>query len=144
MELQAIVQNLCARVPKAIGAVVCDWEGEAVCCALGNAEAPKDAFLRAQEHVPRAITLAMPVSEFLVRLAAAEPAGLLRVFGQSGERFGTGGITSMEMSYAEIAVLIDRLPNDFYLMLLLRKPAVTATAKHHMDEASRLLAEHVS
>jgi predicted regulator of Ras-like GTPase activity (Roadblock/LC7/MglB family) len=144
MELQAIVQNLCAQVPRAIGAVVCDWEGEAIACAIGRGDAPKGAEARAREHVPRAITLTMPVSEFLVRLAAAEPAGLLRTFEESGARFGTGGLTSMQVSYAEISVLIDRLPNDFYLMLLLRRPAITAAAKRHMDEARRLLAEHVS
>src|SRR5262245_10045523 len=139
MELEAIVRELCARVPRAIGAIVCDWEGEAIACALGATEAPQGAEERAREHVPRAITLTMPGSEFLVRLAGAEPAGLLRVFGQSGERCGTGELTSLEVSYQEVSVLIDRLPNDFYLMLLLRRPAVTATAKHLMDEASRLL-----
>ena len=143
-ELEAIVRDLCARVPRAIGAIVCDWEGEAIACALGRIGVGKEAEERAKEHVPRAISLTMPVPEFLVRLAAAEPAGLLRMFGQTGERFGTGGLTSMEVAYRDIAILIDRLPNDFYLMMLLRRPAVTSTAKHYMDEASRLLAEHVA
>ena len=144
MEVERIVQDLCARVPRAIGAIVCDWEGEAIACALGSVGVPKEAEARAREHVPRAISLTMPVPEFLVRLAGAEPAGLLRVFEKSGERFGTGGLTSIEVSYRQIVILIDRLPNEFYLMLLLRRPAVTATAKHLMDAASRLLAEHVS
>lgn len=143
-ELEAIVRDLCARVPRAIGAIVCDWEGEAIACALGRIGVGKEAEERAKEHVPRAISLTMPVPEFLVRLAGAEPAGLLRMFGQSGQRLGTGEITSMEVAYRDIAILIDRLPNDFYLMMLLRRPAVTSTAKHYMDEASRLLAEHVA
>lgn len=142
-ELDQIVTELCREVPRSIGAIVCDWEGEAICCALGGTEAPPEAEARARDHVPRAITLTMPVSEFLVRLAGAEPAGLLRMFGQAGERLGTGNLASLELSYREVSILIDRLPNDFYLMLLLRRPAVTSTAKRRMVEATRRLAAHV-
>jgi hypothetical protein len=144
IELDAIVRRLCSAVPRSIGAIVCDWEGEAICCVLGTADAPPEAEARARDHVPRAITLTMPVAEFLVRLAGAEPAGLLRMFGQTGERLGTGCLTSLELSYREVSILIDRLPNDFYLMLLLRRPAVTSTAKRLMVEASKQLAEHVA
>jgi hypothetical protein len=143
-DLEGIVRDLCAQVPQAIGAIVCDWEGEAVVCALGGATVPPEAELRARDHVPRAMELTMPVSEFLVRLAGAEPAGLLRVFGECGERFGTGCLDALEVSYREISILIRRLPNDFYLMLLLRRPAITAQATPHMVLASQRLAEHVS
>lgn len=76
-ELEALLEALCDRLPSAIGAVLCDFEGESVVAALGAAPVPPDAEARAREHVPRALALTMPVKEFLIRLAGAEPCALL-------------------------------------------------------------------
>jgi hypothetical protein len=144
MELSHIVQALCARTPAAIGAVLCDFEGETVVSALGSERAPPEAEARARDHVPSALSLTMPVSEFLVRLAAAEPCALLRLFGDISRGKGAGELAILELRYAEVEMLIQRLPNDFYLVLLLRRPAVTALARQRVTEAGALLAAHVA
>jgi hypothetical protein len=144
VELEAIVSDLCARLPCAIGAVLCDFEGEAVCCALGSADAPAEAEKRAREHVPRTLELTMPVAEFLIRLAGAEPCGLLRMFEASSEKHGTGHLCSLEMRYGEVEMLVKKLPNDFYLVLVLRRPAISAEARRLVVEAGARLAEYVS
>lgn len=144
MEIQAIIQELCTKVPAAIGAIVCDFEGEAVVCARGRAAAPVEAAARAREHVPRAIELTMPIEEFLMRLAGAEPCGLIRMFEASGLRRGLGALATLEIRYSNVEMLVHKLPNDFYLMLLLRRPAVTAEARRFVSEASDRLRAHVS
>lgn len=143
MELQTILDDLAGAVPKAIGAVLCDFEGETVVASLGAARAPEQAEALAREHVPRSMALAMPVQEFLVRLAGAEPCALLRMFSLLGDKHGTGALSTFELRYDEVDVLVDRLPNDFYLVLLLRRPAVIGHARHHLRRAGRALGPHV-
>jgi hypothetical protein len=143
-DLAGIVRDLCANVPRAIGAVLCDFEGEAVVCALGPQGAPAEAERRAKEHVPHRMELNMPIGEFLIRLAGAEPCGLLRMFEDAGRRRGIGILEAIEIRYQEVEMIIRKLPNDFYLMLLLRTPAVTAEARRSVSEATDRLRVHVS
>lgn len=144
MEMNAIIERLCRQVPRAIGAILCDYEGEAIACALGAAPAPDEAQLRAKEHVPKAIELTMPVNEFLIRLAGAEPCGLIRSFGQTAQKSGAGDLASLEIRYREVEMLVESLPNECYLVLVLRRPVITAEARRIMSEASRLLSSQVS
>ena len=144
MNLERVIQNLTDRVPRAIGAVLCDYEGETVLTALGSTPAPEGARRRALEHVPKALKLSMEVGEFLVRLAGAESCGLLRHFDEGGRRFGAGALFSVEMRYSDIELLVHMLPNDYYLVLLLRRPAAIAEARRHVEVASQRLAEHVA
>jgi hypothetical protein len=144
VELAAIIRELLDHLPRAIGAVVCDWEGEAIACALGAADVPAGAKELARDHVPRALELTMPVSEFLIRLGAAEPAALLRMFEESGKKRGTGELSWLEARYEAVEMLVCRLPNEFYLVVVLRRPAVAAEARRHMVRASAMLVEHVS
>lgn len=144
MDLAGPLVDLCQAVPSAIGAVLCDFEGETVVSALGPAAPPKEAELRAKEHVPRALALTMPVGEFLVRLVGAEPCALLRLFGDGGRVRGAGELAALEVQYEEVELLIRRLPNDFYLVLVLRRPAVRGTARWHLGRIATALAEHVA
>jgi hypothetical protein len=142
--MEAIVRELCARVPRAIGAVLCDFEGESVVCALGSERAPPEAEARAKDHVPKTMSLTMPVAEFLVRLAAAEPCALLRMFQQSSSKGGVGQLAMLEMRYEEVEMLVQCLPNDFYVVLVLRRPAITAEARNALSRASKDLAPLVT
>ncbi|MCK6550673.1 hypothetical protein L6R52_32850 [Myxococcota bacterium] len=142
--LESLLGSLCDQLPAAIGAVLCDFEGESVVAALGAAPVPPEAEARAREHVPRAMALTMPVGEFLMRLAGAEPCALLRLFGAPGEQHGSGAIEWIELRYEAIDMLVRRLPSDFYLVVVLRRPAVIAEAKRAMAAVSPALAEHVS
>lgn len=143
MELQEIVDDLAAQVPGSIGAVLCDFEGETVVLARGDANAPDEAEDMARDHLPKAMALTMPVQEFLLRLGGAEPCGLLRMFGELGAKGGAGQLTHLELRYETVDLLVDRLPNDFYLVLVLRRPAVSGVARHAARIAARLLSPHV-
>ena len=132
---------LCRGVPSAIGAVLCDYEGETVAAALGPAPAPAAAEQRAREHVPRALDLSMPVAEFLVRLAAAEPCALLNLFDGFIQKHGGGLLRALHFRYAEIELLVRRLPEDFYVVLVVRRAAETASARRKLDHAAQTLAQ---
>jgi hypothetical protein len=142
-DLESIVRALCADLPRAIGVVLCDWEGEAVVCAVGSAEPPEEAEARVKEHVPQKMALNMPIAEFLIRLAGAEPCGLLRSFEASGSKTGAGGLEAIEVRYESVEMIVHRLPNEFYLMVLLRRPAITAEARRKVGDACVRLREHV-
>lgn len=132
---------LCRGVPSAIGAVLCDPEGETVVSALGSAPAPAAAEQRAREHVPRALELSMPVAEFLVRLAGAEPCALLNLFDGFIRKHRGGLVRALHFRYAEIELLVRRLPEDFYVVLVVRRAAESASARRQLDAAARTLAQ---
>lgn len=139
--LDAPLVQLCRTVPGAIGAVLCDYEGETVASALGAAPAPALAERRAREHVPRALALSMPVAEFLVRLAGAEPCALLNLLEGPVRKYGGGLLRAVRLRYAEVDLLVQRLPEEFYVVLVVRRPAETASAQRKLDLAARSLAE---
>lgn len=143
MNLDAVLEKLVGEVPEAIGAIICDYEGETVVTALGPAAPPEEAERRAMEHVPRAMALTMPVSEFLMRLAGAEPCGLLRTFDRQAKKRGGGRIKSLFMRYEAVEVMVDQLPNDYYLVLVLRRPALAGHARYHLADARDVLAPYV-
>ncbi len=143
MELQEIVDRLVAALPEAIGAVLCDFEGETVVTALGAARAPHDAESYAREHLPRSMAVAMPVQEFLVRLAGAEPCALLRMFQAQNEAHGSGALAMLELRYKDVDMIVDRLPNDFYFVALLRRPTILGAARRHVRAAADALRSHV-
>ncbi len=143
MELQAILDRLVASLPRSIGAVLCDFEGETVVAALGPSRAPAVAEAYAKEHLPRSMAVTMPVQEFLVRLAGAEPCALLRLFQAQNDAHGSGAVSMLELRFGDVDMIIDRLPNDFYLVALLRRPTVLGRARRHVRVASDALRSHV-
>jgi len=143
VELERILEALCAKVPEAIGAVLCDFEGETVVTALGRAEPPVEAAARAAEHVPKNLALTMPVAQFLVRLAGAEPCAPLRLFSETCLRHRVGELGALEAQYATVELLVERLPEDFYVVVVLRRPALPGRARYHLRRAAVALAPHV-
>ena len=141
--LEGVLQALCLEVPDAIGAVLCDFEGETVVMALGAGDPPPEALARAQEHVPRALGLEMPLKAFLMRLAGAEPCALLRLFQGRCEIGHAGALQGLTMRYAEVDLLVERLPEDFYVVLAVRRPEVTAQALRAVRRAAVLVTPHL-
>ncbi len=143
LRLEDPLEALCAAVPETIGAVLCDYEGETVVNALGKAAPPDEAKDRATEHVPKNLALTMPVAEFLVRLAGAEPCALLRQFMVGNQAAGGGQLHSFSTGYEHVVMLVHRLPEDFYIVLVLRQPAVEGRARFHLARAAEILGPHV-
>lgn len=139
--LEEILERLMQEVPQAIGAVVCDFEGEAVIALLGAAEPPLEATAKALEHVPRQMSLDMPIGQFLLRLAGAEPCALLRMIDQHGRLRGAGTVRSLDVCYEKVEILVDPLPSDYYVVLVLRRPALASHARFHLRDATRRLSD---
>jgi len=142
--LQAPLEQLCASVPEAVGVVLCDFEGETVVTRLGAGAPPAAAALRAQDHVPKTLAMQMPVAEFLMRLAAAEPCAPLRHFAACTQASGFGKVSGMEARYADVEVLTECLPEDFYLVLVLRRPSLSFRARRHLQRAAHQLAPQLA
>lgn len=141
--MQAVLEAFCARTPEAVGAVVCDDEGETVVSALGSAEPPADADARAREHVPRSMTLHMPVGEFLVRLAGAEVCAVLRALDRTSRRRTAGPVRMTHVAYREVELLSRTLPEDYYLVVVLRRPRVLGVIRRRVEATARVLARDI-
>jgi hypothetical protein len=141
LNLEETLRRLLQRVPEAIGAIVCDFEGETVMALLSDTPIPSEAEARAWEHVPKQIALEIPIGQFLMRLAGAEPCSVVRSLDEHGRRRGAGGFLSMHACYERVEILVDPLPSDYYVVLVLRRPALASHARFHLKHASRRLAE---
>ncbi len=134
-----MVQVVCDRIPRAIGAVLCDQHGETIVSVLGAADVPPEARDRAKEHVPTRIGLNMPVNEFLVRLAGAEPCALLRQLQVANDGYAAGVLDGYVARYAEVDLIVEPLPEDLYLLVVLRRPASVGHARYHTGRVARRL-----
>ena len=141
--LEETLERLMQEVPEAIGVVVCDFEGETVMASLGAAEPPREAKEKALEHVPKQLALDMPLGQFLMRLAGAEPCALLRMIDQHGRRRGAGAVRSLDVCYEKVEILVDPLPSDYYLVLVLRRPALASHARFHLRDATQRISDYV-
>jgi hypothetical protein len=141
--MQAVLDAFCAETPEAIGAVVCDDEGETVVSALGAAVVPRDADVRAREHVPRSMTLHMPVGEFLVRLVGAEVCAVLRALDRTSRWGAAGPVRVVHLAYREVELLSRTLPEDYYLVVVLRHPRVVGAVRRRVEAAARVLARDI-
>ena len=121
-----------ASVNNAYGAVLCDFEGEAVCVALGTASLSASAQVEARRHIPQSIGLGNSAGEYLLRLVAAEPCALLAELSRKADQVGVGQLTSFELRFEHVDVLVERYPEDYYLVAVLRRPTVTALARRAM------------
>lgn len=133
-DLNQALSTLCRRTG-AVGAVLCDDEGETVTASLGPAPLSPEAEALAREHIPKAMELQMPIGEFVLRLAGAESCAVLRgVQGACTRRVG-GRLDHLHLRYSELDVLIEPLPEDFYLVLMLRRPLLLPMVRLHLDDA---------
>jgi hypothetical protein len=139
MQIEEVVQLLCAEIPEAIGAIVCDYEGESVVYALGPAEPPDGAEESARSRIPRTLGSKISITEFLLRIAGAEPCSLLTLFGERSLSRGAGEIVSLDLRFEQVDLLIRRLPDGYYVMVALRRPALRGQAKSSLEAAQRRL-----
>lgn len=144
MALDEVVQALCDGIAASIGAVVCDYEGETVVSANGRAGVPQGAVERALSQLPRTMQSAVSSREFLLRVVGAEPCGLLRSFGERAQARGVGALDGFEARFAEVDLLVRRLPEDYYVVLALRRPCVMAIAREKLDKTVPVLAEYIA
>jgi hypothetical protein len=144
VDLQVVVEDLCRAIPSALGAIVCDYEGESVVHALGQAPLSPSAERNARSLIPRALQPTMSIEEFFLKLAGAEPCALLRMLEEPSRGHGFGGLVSLEMRYQGMDLLVRRLPDEYYVVLLLRPPALVSSAHDKLERASQVLARMIS
>lgn len=114
---QAVSQA--AEVPGVLGAVLCDHEGETVVARLGATPIPAEVASEARRHVPRTLRDTVATGEYLLRLAGAEPCALLALFAQKCQAVGAGRLEALELGFQAVGLLVTRLPEDFYLVMVL-------------------------
>ncbi|MGF1509585.1 MAG: hypothetical protein ACFB9M_08810 [Myxococcota bacterium] len=136
--LKGALAELC-RTQGVVGGVVCDDAGETVVSALGVAELPERARENASEHVPRRLPLSIPVSEFLLRLGSAEVCGLLRRLQTASGKRGVGSLTTIQLRYGEVDLLVRTLPQDFYLVVVVRRPTLLSVVAERLHRAGAKL-----
>lgn len=142
MDPQRIVADLCQSVPSAIGAVLCDLDGEQIAGAEGAAPLPARALERAQSQLPQTLRDTQPERQLVLRLATAD---VIRwVHGLAAVAPSSGKVLAIELRYGSAEILIQTLPEDHYLVLVLARPCVTALARHHLDAAGRTLATWIA
>ena len=139
IELQNIVQVVCDRVPEVIGAVLCDQQGETIVSALGQATVPPEANERAKDHVPNRIDLNIPVGEFLVRLAGAEPCAVIRQLQAAQTEQGAGSLDAYVARYSQVDLIVEQLPEELYLFIALRRPASVGRTRFYTRRAAQQL-----
>lgn len=107
-----------AAVRGALGAVLCDFEGEAVVTQVGTTPLSADVAEEALKHVPRGVASHHAPEEFLLRLGGAEPCALLALFGRSTRSAGGGELEGFELRFKRVGVIVERLPEDYYLTIV--------------------------
>lgn len=126
-----------AAIPGALGAVLCDFEGEAVLTRVGTSSWPPALLQEATEHIPEQLPGALSGPEFVLRLAAAEPCALLALFGRGARRAGAGELGTLELSFRRVFLVVERLPEDYYLVIVLDRRAAQGLGRARVV-ASRL------
>jgi hypothetical protein len=142
-DLKNTLDELCQRTG-AIGAVLCDDEGETVTAALGPQPISEGAEARARDHIPRSMQVEMPVGEFLVRLVGAECCGLVRMVDRVLRDQLDGPLSGLHLRYRDLDLLLQPLPEDFYLLVLLRRPLLLPVLQMHVRDAHSALAAQLS
>jgi hypothetical protein len=137
--IDAVIQELCSGLPRAIGAIVCDPDGERIAHAEGRAPAPLSATDRAKAQLPQSMRDRSESLELLLQLAAAEPQAYLRALHDRGRSSGAGDLKTVELQFADVCVLVSPLPEQHYLLLALRRPCVVLDARQALESAGSRL-----
>ncbi len=130
-------------VAGSFGAVLCDFEGEAIAVRLGPAPLPEGSERRLERHVPRSLGSGPSAGTFLLRLAGAEPCALLALFEGPRARFGAGPLLGLDLEFREAGVLARRLPEDHYVALFLGPTADRARARRVLEQVVPVLAREL-
>ncbi len=141
-EFEAVLADLCDN-PDVIGAVLCDDEGEMVATSRGRAELPPGAAEQAARHMPNAFSVDVPTPDFLLRLGSAETCGPLRLMQRIAKRGAAGDVQTVDLRYAELDVLLHALPEDFYIVVFVRRPNLLAGLWARLAAAGRMLGERL-
>jgi hypothetical protein len=66
------------------------------------------------------------------------------MFGEKSELRGGGALVGFDLRFTEVDVLVRRLPEDYYVMLALRRPSSSAVARARLEEAHAELARMIA
>jgi len=107
MPFKALLNRLLEDIPGALGAIITDWEGEAV------------------DQVAR-------ISEYDIKLLGAHKGVILNLLRDALSRIDSGELEEVLIRTAESKTLIAPLNEDYFLLLSLGKDAITARAAYKM------------
>ena len=137
--LTEILTHICETIPETIGVIMCDQEGEKVVGVAGKATLPTGAADRARSQLPANMQSEISSREFVLRIVGAEPCALLRLLDERGQASGAGRVDSFDLRYRELDLLVQRLPEEYYVVLALRRPNVIALAREALSSAAEAI-----
>lgn len=104
MPLKSIIAEIVAQIPGALGAVLIDWEGEAV------------------EHVSR-------MDDYELKVMGAHHGVILDNLRRASERLGKGPVEEITIHAGNMTILVTPVTRDYFLVLSLDKQALAAQAR---------------
>jgi hypothetical protein len=137
--LTSILKDICTAIPETIGVIMCDQEGEKVVGVGGTATLPQGATDRARSQLPASMQSEISSRDFVLRIVGAEPCALLRLLDERGQTSGAGRVDGFDLRYSELDLLVQRLPDDYYVVLALRRPSVIAVARDALNRAAQTI-----
>lgn len=141
-EFEALLAPLCEN-NGVLGVVLCDDEGEMVATRRGPAELPTGAAEHAVKHMPSALSADIAAPDFLLRLGSAETCGPLRLMQRIAKRGAAGEVRTVDLRYGELDVLLRALPEDFYVVVFVRRPSLLAGLRARLEVAGQGLSAHL-
>lgn len=119
MPFNILLTNLMVDVPEAVGAIFLDEEGETVDFVTRHGE------------------------PFDLKVEGAVQGLFTRQIESTSTYAGIGSLEYFVIEGTELATLTHVLPDDYYVVLVVRKPVVRARAQHHLRETAKMIAREL-
>jgi len=145
--MQEILQKLCERFPAALGAAVCDSEGESIDIALGSGHFPEASLKRVESSFPLQYNRASWTEEktrmFALRQWAAEPSRSTGLVNRAYEFAGDFQILDIfSIRSQALDLVVGVMEDHMYLVLVLARPNLNALAQRAVRESKEQLNRH--
>ena len=142
--MEPILQELCDRFPQALGAAVCDSDGESLASVLGSARFPQDSLLLIESALPlhydRASWTEENTKMFALRQWAAEPSRSTGVLHRAYEFAGESqGLDVFSIRSETLDLVVGVMEEHMYLVLVLLRPNLSGLVCRALDESKRRL-----
>jgi hypothetical protein len=147
--MEKLLEDLCQCCPAALGAAVCDSEGESLALALGSADFPSSSLQLIDARLPRQFDRqSWPENDtklFTLRQWAAEPSrstGRLRQAWKSGAEHAC--LTAFCLRFRHIDLAMATLEDHMYLVLVLRRPNLLSLSRREVMRTAHALEHHLA
>jgi len=141
--MQKALEQLCELVPEALGAAVCDADGESLALAIGAADFPECGWELIRTAMPRQFAeehRSLDESkQFVLRQWAAEPSRSSGILNRAHLTAGASEPSQFSLRFDEFELLVHVMVEQMYVVLVVRRPCVTPIAARYLAMAGARL-----